>query len=89
MDDILATISHEGAQWLKDNEPESCADSHFPGRRFGHRTSNIAESFNSWILDARAAMPVLSMKYIRLLIMRSKDPTSQRNQKGETVWGDI
>ena len=33
---------------------------HFPGRRFGHLTSNIAESLNAWLLQARD-LPILPM----------------------------
>src|SRR5262249_18478305 len=36
------------------------AELYFPGRRYGHFTSNIAESLNSWILEARE-LPILAM----------------------------
>ncbi|KAK9242874.1 hypothetical protein V1506DRAFT_546204 [Lipomyces tetrasporus] len=39
------------------NHPEHWANSYFPGLRFGHKTSNIAESLNSWMLEA----PVMAM----------------------------
>jgi len=36
------------------------AELYFVGKRYGHLTSNIAESLNSWILEARE-MPILAM----------------------------
>ncbi len=40
--------------------PEYWADAFFQGVRYGHYTSNIAESYNSWILEARK-LPTLPM----------------------------
>ncbi|MCO5566378.1 hypothetical protein L7F22_020055, partial [Adiantum nelumboides] len=36
------------------------ATTHFTGKRYGHLTSNIAESLNSWLLEARDK-PIISM----------------------------
>ncbi|KAK9241642.1 hypothetical protein V1506DRAFT_188766 [Lipomyces tetrasporus] len=43
--------------------------SYFPGNRLGHRTSNVAESFNSWILEARSLPDHAMMERIRLQLM--------------------
>ncbi|KAJ8104387.1 hypothetical protein POJ06DRAFT_272995 [Lipomyces tetrasporus] len=45
------------------------ADSYFPGNRLGHRTSNVAESFNSYILEARSLPVHAMMERIRLQLM--------------------
>ena len=48
--------------------PEKWARSFFPLRRFGHVTSNMAESMNHWLDDARYLDPVwLFCAYIRKL----------------------
>jgi SWIM zinc finger len=47
--------------WLQANaDPIHWAELFFEGRRYGHLTSNIAESLNSWLLSAREK-PVLAM----------------------------
>jgi len=47
--------------WLYEHaHPRHWAELYFPGRRYGHLTSNIAESFNSVILQARE-MPMLAL----------------------------
>jgi hypothetical protein len=45
---------------LEHAKPEHWAESCFDGNRYGHLTSNIAESINSWLLEARE-LPILAM----------------------------
>ena len=48
-------------QWLETNaHPAHWAELFFEGRRYGHLTSNISESLNSWLLPAHE-LPVLPM----------------------------
>ncbi|KAK9368252.1 hypothetical protein V1509DRAFT_80799 [Lipomyces kononenkoae] len=54
------------------NGPEHWADSYFEGNRLGHRTSNVAESFNSWILEARSLPVHAMMERIRTQLMMSR-----------------
>jgi hypothetical protein len=54
-------ISQAAYQWLKEHtEPCHWVDCFFEGRRYGHYTSNIAESLNAWLLPARE-QPLLPM----------------------------
>ena len=47
-------INPKAAEWLLgEADPQYWVDCYFPGRRYGHYTSNIAESLNSWLLTAR------------------------------------
>ena len=47
--------------WLLDHaKPEYWAEFYFKGNRYGHLTSNIAESLKPWILEAREK-PIVSM----------------------------
>jgi transposase-like protein len=47
-------INPQAAEWLlKEADPKCWVDCYFPGRWYGHYTSNIAESLNSWLLAAR------------------------------------
>jgi len=70
--------------WLLDHaSPEHWAEIFFVGRRYGHFTSNIAESLNSWLLEAREK-PILPMfEQIRHQLMgwfaerRGKESTTQ------------
>ncbi|KAK9351630.1 hypothetical protein V1523DRAFT_398160 [Lipomyces doorenjongii] len=64
--------THLTSKFQRTLEGEHWADSYFSGLHFGHRTSNIAESFNSWILEARG-MPVLAMmERIRMQMMLAR-----------------
>src|SRR5579859_5711114 len=57
----MTKIDPKAVPWLlKNAKPEHWAEIYFPGRRYGHLTSNIAESLNSWLLTARE-MPILAM----------------------------
>lgn len=57
----MAKINPGSVPWLLSHaKPEHWAELYFPGRRYGHLTSNIAESLNSWILEARKK-PILAM----------------------------
>ncbi|XP_020270552.1 uncharacterized protein LOC109845694 [Asparagus officinalis] len=49
--------------------PSNWANSVFPGIRYGHITSNVAESFNSWIRVARTLPICDMMDHIRVQIM--------------------
>lgn len=46
--------------------PEYWADAFFQGFRYGHYTSNIAKSYNSWILKARELPTLPMMEQIRI-----------------------
>ena len=54
-------INSYAVPWLLNHtKPEHWAELYFTGRRYGHLTSNIAESLNSWLLVAHE-MPILPM----------------------------
>ena len=54
-------INAVSASWLLAHAPpEHWAELYFAGHRYGHLTSNIAESLNSWLLHARE-LPILAM----------------------------
>ena len=57
----MENIDKRSVRWLLKTAPAKYwADLYFPGCRYGHLTSNIAESLNSWILEARD-MPIHGM----------------------------
>ena len=57
----MGQISEDARKWLLDTAPpQHWAELYFPGKRYGHYTSNIAESLNSSILQARE-LPILPM----------------------------
>ena len=57
----MTKINSQAVPWLLEHtKPEYWAELYFSGKRYGHLTSNIAESFNSCILEAREK-PILSM----------------------------
>ena len=46
--------------FLDDLPPHNWANAYFRGRRYGEMTSNAAESFNNWIMEARH-LPIIGM----------------------------
>jgi len=59
--DGMKTINPRSVPWLLSHaNPEHWAELYFKGRRYGHLTSNIAESLNAWLLPARE-MPILPL----------------------------
>ena len=59
MRDVDADAAAAG--WLELHAPkEHWSEYYFAGNRYGHITSNIAESINAWLLDARKK-PILAM----------------------------
>jgi zinc finger SWIM domain-containing protein 3 len=62
----LKDINPQAAEWLlKEADPKCWVDCYFPERRYGHYTSNIAESLNSWLLAAREQLLYAMMETIR------------------------
>ncbi|XP_020243075.1 uncharacterized protein LOC109821299 [Asparagus officinalis] len=49
--------------------PENWANAFFPGIRYGHVTSNVAESFDKWIHEARLLRILQLVEHIRKQIM--------------------
>jgi transposase-like protein len=57
-------------EWLKKIHPKHWSDAYFPGRRFGHLTSNISESLKSWLNDAHERPNGPMLETIRSHLMR-------------------
>ena len=58
---IIAAIKElnvKAGEYIENIDPSKWARSHFPARRFGHITSNVSESMNWWLEDARHLHPV-------------------------------
>ena len=66
---------------LNTADPSHWATCKFSGKRFGHLTSNIAESLNAWLLEARA-MPILGM--MELIHHKIMSWFYERRVNGET-----
>ena len=57
----MTSINPKAVSWLLQHaKTEHWAEIYFPGRRYGHLTSIIAEPFISWLLEARA-IPILAV----------------------------
>ncbi|KAK1257191.1 hypothetical protein QJS04_geneDACA014731 [Acorus gramineus] len=52
--------SEQAAKWVEDSDPNHWANALFSGERYGEMYANCAESFNSWILEARN-LPIVQM----------------------------
>ena len=57
----MTSINPKTVPWLLQHAKiEHWAELYFSGRRYDHLTSNIAESLNSWLLEAHSK-PILAM----------------------------
>ncbi|XP_020266071.1 uncharacterized protein LOC109841518 [Asparagus officinalis] len=68
MDDIRL-IDERAYNIVMNYAPENWANAFFPGVRYGHVTSNVAESFNKWIHEARLLRILQLIEHIRKQIM--------------------
>lgn len=68
--DNFRKINQKAFEWLiNETEPANWVDCFFAGRRYGHYTSNIAESINSWLLEAREQPLIPMLDTIRQQLM--------------------
>lgn len=65
----IESISQEAAFWIKRIPYRLWAAAYFEGTRFGHMTANIAESLNSWLLEASGLPIIQMMESIRRQLM--------------------
>ncbi|KAL0228550.1 hypothetical protein RCL1_004693 [Eukaryota sp. TZLM3-RCL] len=56
----IHSLSESAYQYLQQIERRNWTTLHFTGKRYGHLTSNIAESLNSWLKSLRG-MPLIPM----------------------------
>ena len=47
--DTLRTLNHDLAKWVEENDPQHWTISKFKKMRWDKMTSNLVESFNSWL----------------------------------------
>jgi hypothetical protein len=67
----MQAIAPESVPWLLDHAaPEHWVEYYFPGRRYGHITSNIIESLNAWLLEARNKPILVMVEQIRQQLMQ-------------------
>ena len=62
----IKALNHEAGKYVESIDPTKWARAFFDQRRYGHVTSNISESMNWWLEDARHMDPVgLFGEYVR------------------------
>jgi hypothetical protein len=66
----MTSINPKAVPWLLQHaKAEHWAEIYFPGRRYDHLISNIAESLNSWLLEARTKHILAMFEQIRHQLM--------------------
>ncbi|XP_020258520.1 uncharacterized protein LOC109834917 [Asparagus officinalis] len=66
--------------------PENWANSYFPGKRYGWLTSNLAESFNAWIKEARYLPITQTLDNIRKKMMMVSFERREASHKWTTTF---
>jgi hypothetical protein len=68
--DQMCGINSDDVNWLLAHATSNhWCKYYFPGCRYGHITSNIAESINAWLLDAREKPIIAMLEQIRHQLM--------------------
>lgn len=62
-------IAPDAEIWARNSNPNHWANAFFMGERYGEMYSNVAESFNAWILEARNLPIHVMVDHIRIQIM--------------------
>ncbi|XP_020245229.1 uncharacterized protein LOC109823366 [Asparagus officinalis] len=64
--------------------PQNWANCYFPGKRYGWLTSNLAESFNAWIKEARFLPIAQLVDHIRVKMMKMSYDRREESNKWAT-----
>ena len=84
----MRRINVQTVNWLEKNAPfQFWANLYFPGHRYGHYTSNIAESLNACLLKARELPIIPMLETIRQQLMEwyTKRRELEKNTQGKLV----
>ena len=76
----LEETSPQAVNCLRNSGLELWATPHFPGKRYGHNTSNIVESLNGWILEEHK-LSILDL--LHSLWCKTMDLRFRHRQEGE------
>jgi hypothetical protein len=84
--DQMRGINSDAVNWLLAHAtPNHWCEYYFPGRRYGHITSNIAESINAWLLEAREKPIIAMLEQIRHQLMEWFTARRQIDQNTEGI----
>ncbi|KAI0527513.1 hypothetical protein KFK09_003116 [Dendrobium nobile] len=81
----IEEISQEAAYWIRRIPPRLWATAYFEGTRYGHLTANIAESLNSWLLEASGLPIVQMMECIRRQLMTWFNERREMSMQWSTI----
>src|SRR5579859_90166 len=84
--DQMRGINSDAVDWLLEHAPrEHWCEQYFPGQRYGHITSNIAESLNAWLAEPREKPIIAMLEQIRHQLMEWFVARRQMDQNTEGI----
>jgi len=83
LNNILTSLK-ESSKFIDESEPRRWANAVFVGDRWGIMNNNLAESWNSWIKEARTMPPLAMVDSIRVKVMKMM---SERRDEGAWMNG--
>ncbi|PKA48343.1 ubiquitin-conjugating enzyme E2 S [Apostasia shenzhenica] len=81
----IEEISQDAAYWIRRIPPRLWATAYFEGTRYGHLTANIAESLNSWLLEASGLPIIQMMECIRRQLMTWFNERREMSMQWSTI----
>ena len=83
----LEEVSPQAVNYLRNSGLELWATDRFPGKRYEHNTSNIVESLNNWILEARklSIVDLLHSLRCKTMELRFRHRKDRENSDARTV----
>ena len=79
--DEMKRLHKAAGEYVEKISPERWARSFFPLRRFGHVTSNMAESVNHWLREARHLDPIGALRCFILKLNNLFEKGEERMQR--------
>ena len=87
---LIELVTPEGGSSIRDIPAERWANSHFPAKRFGHLTSNVAESCNAMMKGVRKHFPFNAViEFLKKVSSIFNDRFQEHSRSTSTLGGNV
>ena len=87
---LIEMVTPEGGSYIRDIPAKRWANSHFPAKRFGHLTSNVAEWCNAMMKDVRRHFPFNAViEFLKKESSIFNDRFQEHSRSTSTLGGNV